>query len=194
MSSTDPATAVSYGRDDVAAEKLDPKPKTDHSEQEALLKALDHFRTSFMAHFYDIVTPLYTHHQITKPATQPEEHAKDHWPRHKHHDAPEERRVHPFVDVRETKSHFYAEVEMAGVEDKESITVQWTSPRTLLVEVTISRPDVEPWDSKTGDDKAASDEKGEEGVTLVSDERRIGKLLRILMFRSAVDVKALQAK
>jgi HSP20 family molecular chaperone IbpA len=195
MSSTEPATTVSHGSDDMATAKQDPKPNTDHSEQEALLKALDHFRTSFMAHFYDVVTPLYTHHQNTKPAIQSEEHTKDHWPFHKHHDVPEERRVHTFVDVRETKSHFYADVEIAGVEDKESITVQWTSPRTLLVEVTIPRPDVEPWDSKTGDNKAVSDEKkGEEGVTLVTGERRIGKLLRVLMFRSEVDAKALQAK
>jgi HSP20 family molecular chaperone IbpA len=95
----------------------------------------------------------------------------------------------------ERKSDYLADIDMPGLEDKESITVQWTSPRTLLIEVLISRPQIEDWDAEADEAKAEpGDKSNEEEVTWISSERRIGKLVRILFFPSDVDMRALKAR
>jgi HSP20 family molecular chaperone IbpA len=94
----------------------------------------------------------------------------------------------------ETKSDYFADIEIPGVENKEIITVQWTTPHTLLIEATISRLQVEDWDARADGAKTESGDKRNEGVTWITSERRIGKLVRILMFPTDVDMRALQAK
>ena len=48
----------------------------------------------------------------------------------------------PDSDVRETKTAYHIEMEVAGVSDKKTIKVVWQSPRTLLVEGVASRRDL----------------------------------------------------
>jgi len=182
----DPATAVNHQSDEVVASTADSASAVHRPESDAaLLKALDHLRTSFMTHFYDLITPLHVHHLNTQPGSS-DDHSKDHLA---------ERRIHPFVDMCERKSDYLADIEMPGVENKESITVQWTSSRTLLIATTISRPPVEGWDTKPADAKVEpGDKSNEEGVTWIASERRIGRLVRILFFPTDVDMKAVQVK
>ena len=57
----------------------------------------------------------------------------------------------PDVDIRETKTAYYFDVELPGVGDKKSISITWTSSRSFLVEGLIGRLEVEG--SKEGDGK-----------------------------------------
>lgn len=60
-----------------------------------------------------------------------------------HHSYNHNEYIHtPTVDIRETDSHYYFDIEMPGVTDRDNISIQWTSSRTLVVEGTISRPDI----------------------------------------------------
>jgi len=190
---TKPTTAVGDRSKDVTASEVDSKSSVHHPGLDAaLVKTLDHFRTSFMTHFYDIVAPLYEHHPSTKPGDHPEDHHLSH---SKKHDAPEERRIHPFVDMWETKSDYMADIELAGLENKDDITIQWTTSRTVFIEVTVPRSAPEDWDTKAEGAKTEPDEKkDEEGVTWILRERRVGKVVRILMFPTDVDMKAMQAR
>jgi len=49
----------------------------------------------------------------------------------------------PDVDIRETKTAFYFDIELPGVGDKKSISITWTSSRSFLVEGLIGRLEVE---------------------------------------------------
>jgi hypothetical protein len=46
----------------------------------------------------------------------------------------------PNTDIRETKLAYHIEIEVPGVGDRQSLLIQWMSPRTLLVEGDIKRP------------------------------------------------------
>jgi HSP20 family molecular chaperone IbpA len=196
MSSAAPSSTnpVSQHEDGGAASKADSKVAVHHSETEAaLLKTLDHFRTSFMTHFYELVTPLYGSHP--KPGFFSEHHLRDSSSHSKHYDDLQDRRIHPFVDMWETKTDYFADIDMPGVENKDCITVQWTTPRTILIETTISRPRVESWDTTTDSTKPEAGDKGDEEVlNWITSERRIGKAVRILFFPTDVDMAALRAK
>jgi HSP20 family molecular chaperone IbpA len=88
-----------------------------------------------------------------------------------------------------------ADIELAGLENKDDITIQWTTSRTVFIEVTVSRSAPEDWDTKAEGAKTEPDEKkDEEGVTWILRERRVGKVVRILMFPTDVDMKAMQAR
>jgi hypothetical protein len=64
----------------------------------------------------------------------------------------------PETDIRETNLAYHIEIAMAGVKDKESLIIQWMSPRTLIVQGTIARPPV-------GHGKPAEGEREWEGDT-----------------------------
>lgn len=49
----------------------------------------------------------------------------------------------PPVDIRETDNDYYFDIEVPGLSDRASVSIQWTSSRTLVVEGTVSRPDVQ---------------------------------------------------
>jgi HSP20 family molecular chaperone IbpA len=191
-----PDLPVNHHADDVAASKTDSKLTANHSEPEAaLLKTLDHFRTSFMTHFYELAAPLYGHHLNMKPSFYSESHLKGSSSHNRKYDSLEERRIHPFVDMWETKTDYFADIEMPGIENKDSITVQWTTPRTILIEVIISRPRIEGWDTKVGGLESEAGDKGDEGeLNWIAHERRIGKVVRILLFPTDVDMVALRAQ
>lgn len=191
---TNSANPVSQHEDDGAASKADSKVTVHHSEpEEALLKTLDHFRTSFMTHFHELVTPLYGNH--LKPGSFSEHHHRDSSSHSKHYDDLQGRRIHPFVDMWETKTDYFADIEMPGVDNKDSVTVQWTTPRTVFIETTISRPRMEGWDTTTDSTKLEAGDKGDEEVlNWIASERRTGKLVRILFFPTDVDASALRAQ
>jgi HSP20 family molecular chaperone IbpA len=48
----------------------------------------------------------------------------------------------PNTDIRETKLVYHIEIEVPGVMDRQSLLIQWMSPRTLLVEGDIKRPPI----------------------------------------------------
>ena len=48
----------------------------------------------------------------------------------------------PPADIRETKLVYHIEIEVPGVKDKKSLLIQWMSPRTLLVEGELKRPEI----------------------------------------------------
>lgn len=64
----------------------------------------------------------------------------------------------PEADIRETNLAYHIEVSLAGVGVKESLVIQWMSPRTLLVRGNIGRPDV-------GHNKPAEGDRQWEGDT-----------------------------
>lgn len=192
LAATDPATTGNHHGNDVAVSK---PAAPYHEPEDALLRAIDHFRTSFMTHVSDLITPLYVQHMNTKHSGYASEHPRDH-SHSRHYDSHIEGRVYPLMDMRETKTDYFADVEMPGVENKDNIMVQWTSPRTLLIDTMISRPQVRDWDSDPESAMAGlGDDKGfDEEVTWISSERRIGRLTRVLMFATDVDMKALKAQ
>lgn len=49
----------------------------------------------------------------------------------------------PDVDIRETKTAYYFDIELPGVGDKKSISIKWTSSRSFVVEGLIGRLEVE---------------------------------------------------
>lgn len=48
----------------------------------------------------------------------------------------------PETDIRETNLAYHIEIAMPGIKDKESLVIQWMSPRTLIVQGNLTRPDV----------------------------------------------------
>jgi HSP20 family molecular chaperone IbpA len=48
----------------------------------------------------------------------------------------------PEADIRGTNLAYHIEIPLAGVKDKENLIIQWMSPRTLVVQVNVTRPDV----------------------------------------------------
>ena len=60
-----------------------------------------------------------------------------------HHSYNHNEYIHrPTTDIRETDAHYYFDIEMPGVTNRDGISIIWTSSRTLVVEGTISRPDI----------------------------------------------------
>jgi hypothetical protein len=48
----------------------------------------------------------------------------------------------PETDIRETNLAYHIEIAVPGVKDKTSLIIQWMSPRTLIVQGNITRPEV----------------------------------------------------
>ncbi len=63
-------------------------------------------------------------------------------PRHKKQDTLALLPCCPETDIRETNLAYHIEIALAGVKDKESLVIQWMSPRTLIVQGNITRPAV----------------------------------------------------
>jgi hypothetical protein len=64
----------------------------------------------------------------------------------------------PETDIRETRLAYHIEVSLAGVGDKETLVIQWMSPRTLVVRGNVGRPDI-------GHSKPANGDRQWEGDT-----------------------------
>jgi|HubBroStandDraft_4_1064222.scaffolds.fasta_scaffold214613_1 HSP20 family molecular chaperone IbpA len=128
----------------------------------------------------------------------------------------------PRFDIRESDSAFFLEGEFPGIARKEDIMIEKLGDRTLLVQTTNRRFNVdEEWNQhepathtnaeaqqqrpraanlaksgsqdREGDLENSSKEK-EEGFHIRLDERRIGHLQRSFTFPSAVNIDALKAR
>jgi HSP20 family molecular chaperone IbpA len=58
---------------------------------------------------------------------------------------------YPETDIRETNLAYHIEIALAGVKVKESLVIQWVSPRTLIVRGNIMRPDLGHCKAAEGD-------------------------------------------
>ena len=121
----------------------------------------------------------------------------------------------PDFDIRETKTHYFLEGELAGVQDKSAVKIEWASSRTLVIEGRMARPNLaEAWDEDQAngvalyrcpdcdqDERLANgdlmvDDKTEntDGPKLLLDERKIGAYRRTFSFPVDVDASAVRAK
>jgi len=112
----------------------------------------------------------------------------------------------PRTDIRETKNAYHIEIEVPGVTDKEKLLIQWSSPRTLLVEGKSGRPVVTGplkgetvWEQE-GDtienttQGAASTEQDDDEPQFLLEERNVGPWQRTFTLPVGVDLEALRAK
>jgi len=72
----------------------------------------------------------------------------------------------PAVDIRETDSDYYFDIELPGVTDRDSLSIQWTSSRTLVVEGQISRPIISQPKQQQRQNPTQDQRWAEDGTTL----------------------------
>jgi HSP20 family molecular chaperone IbpA len=113
----------------------------------------------------------------------------------------------PDVDIRDTSSTYFIDIELPGISDKKSISLEWTSSRDIIISGTVSRPFVSDklkvvtemeetlrsMNAKDGKVVPAPGEQMRE-PELVADERRIGPFRRHFCFLVEVDMGDLEAK
>jgi HSP20 family molecular chaperone IbpA len=98
----------------------------------------------------------------------------------------------PDVDVRETDSEYIFDIEVPGITDKKSITIEWVNSRLLVVDGETPRPPLSVAGSE--DTKESEDQKTQKGVPrLRLAERRLGRWQRDFYFPVDVDAKGLRA-
>jgi HSP20 family molecular chaperone IbpA len=73
----------------------------------------------------------------------------------------------PAADIRRTEPAYYFDLEVPGVMGKSSISIQWISSRTFVIEGTISRPNIPEPDDAEYDHLRDSDQ--EENQTVATD-------------------------
>merc|ERR1712098_458159 len=56
----------------------------------------------------------------------------------------------PHADIRESKSAYYIDIDMPGLDNKNNVTIKWTNKNTLFVEAITKRPDIPKDDGKEG--------------------------------------------
>nr|OQO22965.1 hypothetical protein B0A51_08025 [Rachicladosporium sp. CCFEE 5018] len=126
---------------------------------------------------------------------------------------------HPDCDVSDNLSHYLVDLELPGVKDPKSVSVNWISWRSVVVSGTITRPGSRPDDQDSskganGNAGVAKDElalhrddskkifqsKDEQEDAddlppwLILGERRIGAFRREFHFPVDVDMEKLEAK
>ena len=123
--------------------------------------------------------------------------------------------ISPRIDTRESKTAYYVDIELPGLESEERVQLKWVSSRTLLVQAVVERKgtpedDVGPASEAVegnGDGGAvkrendigkqqgkSSESKKQQMVFLTLAERRIGLYGRALDFPVDVDHDATTAK
>ncbi|RMZ89686.1 hypothetical protein DV736_g3076, partial [Chaetothyriales sp. CBS 134916] len=111
--------------------------------------------------------------------------------------------ISPRVDCRESRTNYYFDIEIPGLENNEHLTIRWIGSRTLLVKAFVNRkPTSEDEVEKTRNGEPAKEElaagegkkgvkvaapKTEQKVFLTMSERRIGHYGRALGFGVDVD-------
>jgi len=149
---------------------------------------------AMLPHTLDGFHPFGTHSQLQKSSWQNPNH------------------VHiPPVDIRETDTDYFFDVEIPGVTEKEGVSIQWTSTRTLVVEGSIPRVESEaetilhePFDLEQGggeddvDDSTMTNGAGKkakdgEKIRTVVSERKFGRFKRDFCFPVDVDMHSTKA-
>jgi HSP20 family molecular chaperone IbpA len=114
----------------------------------------------------------------------------------------------PDLDVRETSSAYFLDVELPGVADKKNdVVIKWASSRTLVIEGHLRRTDIaREWgehsnqhDSKKSadgpeDQKGSREKPKPEEASLLFKERRVGKFRRSFTFPVDIESSKLRAK
>jgi HSP20 family molecular chaperone IbpA len=114
----------------------------------------------------------------------------------------------PDLDVRETGSAYFLDVELPGVADKKNdVLIKWVSSRTLVIEGQLRRTDIaREWgeDSNQHDSKMSADVPEEQQhskakvkldeTSLIFKERRVGKFRRSFTFPVDIESSKLRAK
>jgi HSP20 family molecular chaperone IbpA len=91
----------------------------------------------------------------------------------------------PETDIRETNLAYHIEIAVPGVKDKESLVIQWMSPRTLIVQGNLTRPDVgfgKPAEGERqweGENDGWATEARNPPMDVVEEEQDGGKLQRV---------------
>jgi HSP20 family molecular chaperone IbpA len=75
----------------------------------------------------------------------------------------------PNTDIRESKSHYYIDVELPGAHDKRDIVLKWTGLNTLYLDATIKRQPTPEEKLEPGTDAAA---QAQESTLPTSPERK----------------------
>lgn len=122
----------------------------------------------------------------------------------------------PNTDIRESRSHYYIDVELPGAHDKRDIVLKWTGLNTLYLNANIkgqptpednaeagitqksgSSPklsSLKSEDGKESDNHTAKKDKPEKLVHLVKHERHFGRQARAFTFPVPVQQDKLAAK
>jgi HSP20 family molecular chaperone IbpA len=103
----------------------------------------------------------------------------------------------PDVDISDALSHYLVDIEVPGIKDPSSISVLWTSWRSLVVSgstfrVWRSQHDVVANNATSEDDQ--QEEREDLPPWLVMGERRIGSFRREFHFPVDIDIEKLDAK
>lgn len=130
--------------------------------------------------------------------------------------APDTPIYNPTADVRETKTKYFVDVELPGLDDVKALKLKWLSARTLLVETTTKRSVIEADEEQHAEGTEKKDdgapltktEKHEDAkemngdgksakknnVALTVHERRVGLFARAFSFPTKVDHAKMEAK
>jgi HSP20 family protein len=114
----------------------------------------------------------------------------------------------PDLEVRETSSAYFLDVELPGVSDKQNdVLIKWASSRTLVIEGQLRRSDIaREWgehsnqnDLETSVDVPQEQQSPKEKLNpdepnLIFRERRIGKFRRSFTFPVDVESSKLRAR
>jgi HSP20 family molecular chaperone IbpA len=108
----------------------------------------------------------------------------------------------PRVDIRESSSAFYFDLELPGLESKQNIQLSWINDRALLVEAKISRPPIdlsgrdpaETHDQTEAAKLTADRSSAESKIHLTVRERLVGDIGRAFNFPVDVDHETMTAR
>ncbi|KAF2099068.1 HSP20-like chaperone [Rhizodiscina lignyota] len=106
----------------------------------------------------------------------------------------------PRADVRETIDKYYIDIELPGLENKDSIKLKWTNSNTLLLQVTAEPPAIPEGASDADSLFAPEAKKTEEHgpphhlVHQLIKERHVGPIMRAFFFPVSVDRDEMTAK
>lgn len=109
----------------------------------------------------------------------------------------------PTMDVRESETMFYFDVDLPGLKDKKDMALRWVSARTLLLRAVIKRAPTPEDKLVTTDTEKAADEAPKEhnhehaaeiGPFMTVHERRVGTYGRAFNFPTDVDHEVTVAK
>lgn len=114
----------------------------------------------------------------------------------------------PAIDVRESETVFYIDVDLPGMKDKKEMTLKWISARTMLLRAVVKRAPT-PEDVGKGEEKGEDKDKEQEeeyhhrhhhhdepekGPFTTVHERKVGLFGRMFNFPVDVDHDVTTAK
>jgi HSP20 family molecular chaperone IbpA len=143
--------------------------------------------------YTDIIRPSFHEHHAHAPLAHTRQAIAKAW----HHAHDPETRI-PKVDIRETKTKIYIDVELPGLNSKKDINMIWTNASRLMCKARLSRP-VLPEEQQELDEIATKDKTDDKKDTeatghashLTIGERTFGTFARAFDFPVEVDHETL---